>query len=206
MRFCLFLFNRRVARIEERLDGLLATLANNETTTGEVIEQVPDLPTFSSLPTLGETNFGLEESHEAALSLNYFDNSNMAGPFLHSLFPMMGGFSDIISRDIVCLSHAEACVQYFQEQSATFPFVIAPQEWSLEFLRVQRPVLLLAIICMATRSNKGLQRQVEAELRETLSKRIIVKCEKSLDIIQAILVYLAWYRRKSGEEGCNTIS
>lgn len=113
-------------------------------------------------------------------------------PFLGFRFPMVDEFSDMISKGVVEFNQAEMCVQYFRARSDAFPFVIVPKEWSLYYLRSQRPLLLLSILCMATRSNKKIQHLVETELRESLSKKIIVGGEKSTDIVQSILVYLAW--------------
>ena len=104
----------------------------------------------------------------------------------------MHAFNDIISKGVVRFNHAEACLQYFRTQSGSFPFVIVPDEWSLEFLRSQRPLLLISIMCMATRSDKNLQHRLESEMRAALSRSVLLNCEKSLAIIQGILVYLAW--------------
>ena len=63
---------------------------------------------------------------------------------------------------------------------------------SLNTIRRERPFLLLAILAFATQAKPKLQEQIELEVRESLSKRVVVNMEKSLDVLQGLLVYLAW--------------
>lgn len=63
---------------------------------------------------------------------------------------------------------------------------------TLDSLRREKPFLLLSILSSAASSNEKLQSQLELELRESLSRRVIVHGEKSLDLLQGVLVYLTW--------------
>lgn len=183
--------NRKVAEIEQRLDGLLTLLAHKEASREEYMLPVHETTALSSLPILGDANFASTELFESPSRI-HFDSFTSPSPLLGLPFPIMDDFNDIISKGIVHFSHAERCVQYFREQSFNFPFVIVPETWSINFLRSRRPLLFQCILCVATRLDTTLQRKLELEVRESLSRKIILNCEKSLDVIQSILVYLTW--------------
>lgn len=63
---------------------------------------------------------------------------------------------------------------------------------NLDTLRRERPFFLLATLSFSAHKNEKIQDQLEIELRESLSRMVIVNCEKIIDILQGILVYLAW--------------
>jgi hypothetical protein len=182
--------NRKVAEIERRLDSLLTLLADKEASREEYMLPVHEATALSSLPILEDGNFASTEVFESPSRISF--GSFTSPSFLSFPFPIMDDFNDIISKGIVHFSHAERCVQYFREQSHDFPFVIVPEEWSINFLRRRRPLLFQCILCMATRLDTTVQRKLEREVRESLSRKIIFDCEKSLDVIQSILVYLTW--------------
>lgn len=83
-------------------------------------------------------------------------------------------------------------MRIFQSKASNFPFVLVPPKMTLDSLRREKPFLLLSILTFAAFSNEKLQLKLELELRQSLSKRIIVDSEKSLDLLQGVLVYLAW--------------
>jgi hypothetical protein len=45
----------------------------------------------------------------------------------------------------------------------------------------------------ASSKEKKLQQSLEQELRSTLCSKVLLDGEKSLDLLQGLLVYLAWY-------------
>lgn len=175
--------------METRLDGLLALLGSKEATEAAATEFNPAHAATSStiLEDVGP------DSADVLLPPLLIDpySPKSLSPFHSFHFPMLDDINDIISKGVVHFGHVETCVQHFQAEACSFPFVIVSEEWSIDFLRRRRPVLLLTIMCMATRSDLKLQRQLELEIRNTLSKKVMFNYEKSLDIIQGILVYVA---------------
>ena len=73
-----------------------------------------------------------------------------------------------------------------------FPFVVIPREMSIVSMSKQRPFLFLAIMTSACPTHKPLQRALDASFRNILSQRVVFNGEKSLDLLQGLLVYLAW--------------
>ena len=73
-----------------------------------------------------------------------------------------------------------------------FPFVVVPPSMSVQGLRQEKPLLFLAI-SMATSFHDSLRQQsLGREVVESLSKRLLLQGEKSLDLLQGLLVFIAW--------------
>lgn len=88
---------------------------------------------------------------------------------------------------------AEAlCFVYRDELSIYFPFVTPPNE-PVSVLQCNHPCLFKAMVMAASYQNRSLQMQRGAALTEDLSKRLLIDGEKSRDILQALLLSIAWY-------------
>lgn len=183
--------------MEEKLEGLLAILASNQA--------VKDTPVSAPLPPLpisqDNTSTVLSETHVIGLGTAYVTpsasstQSDQSFPQQYPVFsyPVFDDFQDAISKGFITASQAEDSLRIFRSKASTFPFVVIPPKVSLDSLRRQRPFVFLAILCCATEYNSKLQLQLELELRENLSRRVLVSGEKSLDILQGVLVYITWY-------------
>ncbi|DAA75819.1 TPA_exp: hypothetical protein A8136_1541 [Trichophyton benhamiae CBS 112371] len=105
---------------------------------------------------------------------------------------------DIISKDVVdrgflTIEDAECFLSTFKVRMIEhFPFVVVPQPTMAEQLRRDRPFLFLSIISAASYSNMPLQRKLGEEVRSAIASRMIVNGEVSFDLLQGLLVYLAW--------------
>lgn len=80
---------------------------------------------------------------------------------------------------------------YEDKMGGAFPFVVVPQQ-SISTLRRNRPYLLKAVVTAAAHKNRELQRLRAVDFITSLSRAILIDGEKSLDILQALLVHLAW--------------
>lgn len=208
--------------MEEKLDGLLALLAQRRGVPADS-SSAPSVPTPIPSLSLPETDTqAFSQTFTASSSsssprpntLPFFPPVQSSGSFASPgvwttlsqrhgpgpqqmlpvfLFPNFDPFNDVISKGLIPFEHAERSLQLFKSKASQFPFVLAPPNTSLDTLRRDRPFLLLAILAFAESANEKLQLQLELELRETLSKKVIVHGEKSLDILQGVLLYLAWY-------------
>ena len=117
--------------------------------------------------------------------------------FGHPIFPVpsftiFDDFQDVISSGLVTPEKAQASLQYFRTTASNSPFVIISPDTSLDHLRRQKPFLLLTILAMASLENLKLQKLLDQEIRDTLGRRVFASGEKSLDLLQGILVYLTW--------------
>jgi hypothetical protein len=88
---------------------------------------------------------------------------------------------------------AEDLLSAFKKKAHYFPFISLPPNASIQSLSKTSPFLFLAILAAASISDTALHRQIDYEFRKVLSSKVIVEGQKSLDYLQGILVYLAWY-------------
>ncbi|TGO85837.1 hypothetical protein BPOR_0359g00070 [Botrytis porri] len=181
----------RVAEMEQRLDGILNLLAAKS--------QAESQPDSVSAPVSPQENMplGLSEMFELPFPLLPLENTS-AKNFQHmslSAPPILnyGGLNDVISRCIVSTKQAEEALKEFASRASAFPFVLLPPQASLESLRHERPILLFAILASTSQNNIPMQHLLESELRETISSRTIIHGEKSIDLLQGLLLYLACY-------------
>jgi hypothetical protein len=96
------------------------------------------------------------------------------------------------TRPVIDTEQAEIYLQRYQELTGYFPFVLLPVNWNLRIMLCDHPFLLLGILSAMSTNDVQKQRSLDTEFRRVLSEKVIVNGEKSLDLLQGILVYLAW--------------
>ncbi|OAL38891.1 hypothetical protein AYO20_01642 [Fonsecaea nubica] len=74
-----------------------------------------------------------------------------------------------------------------------FPFVIIQPHTSLEELREQKPFLLMVVMLVTCRHDIPRQTALGKTLKELIGQKMMTYGEQSLDLLQGLLVYLAWY-------------
>lgn len=77
-----------------------------------------------------------------------------------------------------------------------FPFVVLHPDSVSQDLRHQRPLLWKAIMTASSHRQSDRQMALGAELMEDLTMRLLFRAEKSLDLLQALLVFIAWYESR----------
>jgi hypothetical protein len=83
--------------------------------------------------------------------------------------------------------------EYKDSYTSAFPFVIIPSSVNGRALRQSQPFLFLAILTVTTYRQAGLQLVLAAKLKEQISLRVIHHSQQTLELLQGILVYTAWY-------------
>ena len=101
---------------------------------------------------------------------------------------------------MITVQSAEELIKNFKTDYASFPFVLLPN-LTIDSFRRERPFLLLSVLTLTSRKRFKLKECLEREFREVLSQRVIVDGAQSLDLIQGLLVYLAWYHAHFKLEG-----
>ncbi|OCK78662.1 hypothetical protein K432DRAFT_301475, partial [Lepidopterella palustris CBS 459.81] len=112
---------------------------------------------------------------------------------------------DCITRGLLSIGDAENCVARYRAIKANlFPFVIIPSDWDTESFRCQAPFLFLAVLTAASENNPALQSSLAAQILSEVSRRVVIQSEKSLEILQGLLVHTCWYhyhfRKSSGQQ------
>jgi hypothetical protein len=73
-----------------------------------------------------------------------------------------------------------------------FPFVTVPKDYSCPELIQHRPILMFAVFVAASHDSTSLQRTLSREFRKVVTVKIM-SGEKSLDLLQGLLVFIAWH-------------
>jgi hypothetical protein len=197
---------RRVAEMEEKLDGLVALLVNAR---GKVVDDVLSeglLGETAATSSMHSSSIGSpinsppnQESNlvsHVPTHINPTTQPQPATPFQYPIatFPdfLFDVIQDPISKNIISFDKAEEYLTIFRLREPSFPWVRLPKQTSLDTLRRERPFLLLSVLTFAAYEDLQLQRQLETELKDSLMKKILTHGEKSLDLLQGLLVYLAW--------------
>ncbi|PYH43614.1 putative C6 transcription factor (War1) [Aspergillus saccharolyticus JOP 1030-1] len=102
---------------------------------------------------------------------------------------------DIIDRGLVNAEiAAEAFRRYNEEMALLIPMVVFPKGTKMEDIRQKKPVLFHAITAVAVGT---IQPQAQIPLindfYRLIAEKVVVKGEKSLELVQSILVCCNWY-------------
>lgn len=104
-------------------------------------------------------------------------------------------FVDVIDRGIVDVESAQAAFdRYVTKMAPEMPMVVFPPGTTMGFVRRERPALFLAIIAAAIGPfKKEIQLKLLEDAYRVIAERAVVKGEKSLELIQALMVLAIWY-------------
>ncbi|KIW70231.1 hypothetical protein, variant [Phialophora macrospora] len=80
------------------------------------------------------------------------------------------------------------------ELTPHFPFVVVSPWVTFSDLRASKPFFLLAVLMITCRHDIPRQGAIAKAMREVISQRLLIKNEQSLDLLQGMLFYLAWYQ------------
>lgn len=84
-----------------------------------------------------------------------------------------------------------------------FPFVVVPPAMTAHDLGQSRPLLLKTIIMVTSFVDRASQAVLASEIMDHLSLNMLKKAEKNMDLLQSILVFVAWYVRYHDGLYCN---
>lgn len=106
--------------------------------------------------------------------------------------------SDLLSHDVVSstthiLSDGEIYTYLWRYQSLQhyFPFLPLPEGWSVEKMKSSHPFFFLGILAAMTQHQFSLNRRIHRQFIKVLAERVIVRAEKSLDLVQGMLTQLS---------------
>ena len=141
-------------------------------------------------------------STNTRLTLRFSTHSGSSTPTLNlqQQCPLPSGprTGDAIDKNILTPEYASILLENFKRDSppSNLPFLIIPATLPLDQFRIQRPMLLLAVLIAASRDSYALQETLDAEFRDTLSQRVMIAGERNLDLVQGLLLYVAWFTRR----------
>lgn len=104
----------------------------------------------------------------------------------------IANIDEVFTGGLLTVGRASALYATFFEMSHYFPFVILPRDLDFVSVAHDRPFLCLAVLASVSSKEKCLQRALDENLRQALSRKVILQGEKSLDLLQGLILYLAW--------------
>lgn len=102
---------------------------------------------------------------------------------------------DVIDRGIISIDDAEHLVAFFiHELASFFPLVVLPSVTTAAQLRQSKPILFLSVIAAASISvDAALASVLNREMIRLYAERFFIEGEKSLELVQALLVMIVFY-------------
>ncbi|KAI9665416.1 MAG: hypothetical protein M1831_001855 [Alyxoria varia] len=112
-----------------------------------------------------------------------------------SLMPegLVDASDDVISSGVLSMDLADHLLSVYKESMVPhFPFIPVEQDVTAIHLRTAKPFLFLAIVTVACFDDMSLQKLLCKFVKDAISSRMIQNGEISFEILQGLLVYLAW--------------
>lgn len=135
----------------------------------------------SSVPSPYDRNRGSQFTSPASLPRPRENhNDSLTKPVLYDV----GGLAAADRRLEIFRRHFIKC----------FPFVVVPPLVSVEAVRYETPFLFLCIMAVTSFENPLLQRRLGQEIKKQICDRLVMGHEVSMDLLQGLLVFVAWYQ------------
>jgi hypothetical protein len=108
--------------------------------------------------------------------------------------PAPPSIGDYVDQFVKSEDEAHLMLDVFRnELTPHFPFVVVSPWVTFSDLRARKPFFLLAVLMISCRHDIPRQGAIAKAIREIISQRMLIKNEQSLDMLQGMLFYLAWY-------------
>lgn len=103
-------------------------------------------------------------------------------------------YVDVVDRGLVTPEQADAFfAKYNDVMVQHFPGVVFPRDYTAARFRAEKPLLFLAVMAAASSDAAPVQKELVRELTRAFAEKIIWGGEKSLELVQALFVTVAWY-------------
>lgn len=102
---------------------------------------------------------------------------------------------DVVDSGMISMATARNLfVNYRKHLAPHYPVVPIPESTTADQIRQEKPTLFLAIIAAAAGAeNPDLSAMLDQEVLHTYARKSLVHSEKSLELVQALLVSAVWY-------------
>lgn len=145
-------------------------------------------------PQSGQTSLDLQHQQARPVSfsaprLSYVEQP---APLSRSIPPV--NHAEIIPGFQVSFEEADRLLDLYRTDYCTsFPFVTILPDMAAYDLFADRPFLFRTIIQVVAPQDAAVQQEVKLWFRKYIADHMIIQQEKSLELLQAILVFVAWY-------------
>ena len=91
------------------------------------------------------------------------------------------------------MQDANTLLRTFKEQfQPRFPFIAIPDNMSADLLRSQKPWVYRAVMMISFQDDRFRQIEISKQFLMEISAAMLVRGEKSLDMLQGLILYNAW--------------
>lgn len=167
---------RRFAQLENKVDSLFKELEVKGQTHLSETSRAGQNPSQEPSPASSSGEHG--RTPDMPHSLGSYANTVPSS--LH-MWPLQAKEDDLIQLFFL----------YRDRISQHFPFVVIPDVPPAQ-IYAERPFLFKAIIMVASYKTRRYQYQLGTQLTEEVGKRLLVDGERSLDVLQGLLIHVAW--------------
>lgn len=186
----------RVAQLEQKLDGLVTLFTSQQVAADE---GGGERPSFSSarpsinLPTPNGSGSATSNDYVSPISdgrrgpsRSATDTVVISSGQLSRVPPISEAFSLQVEDGRGLLD------TFYVRHLPYFPFAVLPANETVEDLQKQKPFLWKVIRCVASTRDLKLQEALGVEIMEEVCSRCLMKTDRSLELLQGILVFSAW--------------
>ncbi|OQD98515.1 hypothetical protein PENSOL_c009G08319 [Penicillium solitum] len=193
----------RLVDLESKLTNIIGLLSRSSAPLGGVdppvhpddgLVSIPEYFSDSLHPTTEWMSEGCLAGPELSEGLGSNENQDTAENTLEKSWDASTATDAAWITDLrlnpVVLEHL---LDRFHGMASYFPFVRLSDTWTAASMAEDRPFLLLAVVAVASSKYCHLQDTLIRRFKESLSHRVIIAGEKDLDLLQGLLVHLAWF-------------
>ncbi|TKA82905.1 hypothetical protein B0A55_01164 [Friedmanniomyces simplex] len=90
-------------------------------------------------------------------------------------------------------NYVQTRLTVFRQLTVQFPFYCLRPDASAITMATDRPVTTVAICTVACSAQPDVQARLAQAFRQTVSAKVIVDGERSMDLLQGLLIFLAWH-------------
>ena len=195
---------RRVAQLEQKLDGLVTLLTTSQPTLQTTSENQACTVSLPRSPVSCDSNQSTAGPSTAATQSIISDETNPVESVNDGVaqFDLQCTVSaanlPIVTQEVSRVEPDERqaeilLLEFRSNMTEQFPFVVIRPEETSRSLRSEKPLLWKAIMVAAAHGNCDRQLSLGASLMEDITTRLLFRAEKSLHLLQALLVFIAWY-------------
>ncbi|KAG8668594.1 hypothetical protein FPOAC1_007977 [Fusarium poae] len=170
----------RVAQLEKKIDGIVSLLAANQR--HNLSPLTPESPKEQNQP----QSQSMASLSVSPRSLDMIPSGSDVPPNFAANVELFPGFR---------ITHAQASERlalYKRDYVPHFPFVPLSGHMTSHELYIESSLLFWTILAVVSPLEDKVQMEFKAWFRKYLAEHVIVRQEKSVDILQAILIYLGW--------------
>lgn len=185
----------RISVLESKVDDLIA-LATNSQLNHELEASQHDIGLFGH--ELFASSASSSQGERESTSNNSHNSNSSSNPLTLSLdewawYPRLNGIScpELLLECGLSIDAADRSLQRFRAMTSSFPFFVLPSHATVLKMCKENPYTLLAALAAAT-SHKELQKSLGNKFKTCALHAVMIDNERSLDLLNGFLVYLAW--------------